>query len=76
MIIKIFDRHNGEVYNIIEVDLTKKELSKVKKEFKTYLGKALESGKPLDADNEELFAFIESKGYTIKHIVIDEEIDL
>jgi len=76
MIIKIYDRHSREVYNIIEVGLKKEELSKIKKEFKNYLGKALESGKPLDADNEELFAFIESKGYMIRHIVIDEEIDL
>jgi hypothetical protein len=76
MIIKIYDRYNLGVLNIIEVDLTKEKLIELKKEFKTYLNKALDSGEPLDADNEELFTFIESKGYTIKHIVIDEEIDL
>jgi hypothetical protein len=76
MIIKIYDRYKGDLYNIIEVDLSKEELTNLKKEFKTYINEALQSGRPLDADNEELFAFIESKGHPIKHIEIDEEIDL
>ena len=77
MIIKIYDRYTYELYHIIEVKgLTKDKLIELKKGFKEYLNKALKDKIPLDSDDNELFEFIESKGYEIEPIVIDEEIDL
>jgi hypothetical protein len=77
MIIKIYDRYTNEIYNIIEIDgLGKETLDKIKTEFKKYMSYRLENHLPTDSDNEELFAFIKGYGFEIRHIDIDDEIDL
>jgi hypothetical protein len=76
MIIKITDRYEGTLLHLWKIDITKEQLKEIKEKFKIYLNKALSHDDILDADDEELSNYIESKGYKIEELTIDEEIDL